>query len=918
MLRESIKYDAPWRGMAWLLLALGSTATHADDLQDTAVAGQDFAHALIQQADTPSFSPEGEREQGSVQIGDQVIPVNQLTPGGDRGVQDRLQALEGDEAGLRQAGEHHLAHQSEDSSAAAQSLRVVTGTPKTRPADFWLAEHETLAHSALALSNPASVAPDFPACTPVTTVTPGTQTYQRPHTRICERVHRPDQCVRTQTLIDASNADWQPVTDTIRVTGIDTRTYDLRERIDPDIQPVGITLAATGDLDVVVVSLIVAPSPENNWTATVQLEATDGACVSGCDVQLRLHGGLRAVRQVVTSDPPNCLLDEDAFCRADFSCEQTVLPVLAGTPMQSAEAQAIPPLYPPDQRHQPEDPRWPVCTTARARYHCEIQSGSFCTDGPKGQHCVDQTDDSVLADTCAPLVQAMPQCELQASHCTEGAMADSQWCYVESVQYNCPETMTVPSATVTTTQPCAGQIRCAGHDCLDTRDQESSLADLADGMAGMMIAQTFTSDWQAPDTRSADTSQAPGRIFPGRAYECRKALGGSISCCDETETDIEAEWFARYQRHIRRSQARDAAARYADQGAHGSWKTLAEQDQHALADIQKPLTSGPETVTAGQDGSLNPDPGSSVGASRELSEMNAEFIADKRYEYLDDTGYACSVQELDLAIQRELGHCLPVGSYCERHVLGACLDKRDVYCCFNSVASAEIRASIARDAPEATTPFGTPRDPNCSGLLIEAARPKSVALPNIKAHLAAASLIPDASNLLAQSSSEQLTGTGSELADGARPTTQDRTAYRMAQIDGAKVRDDLFAETSAQVPILSATDAPGQIAFAPAFVQTTANRPLFAQVLREGKGGAVSVAVQVTRVQDLQGAALPVAAVSLSADTISWADHEAGIKTIIVQLPAGFVGSIELQLDHPSGGAVLYPNDRAELRVMPN
>lgn len=917
MLHESLTARAFGYALALFALMVWAQPAHADDLRDAGIAGQDFAHGLIDQAPEPGYVSDGEREQGSIRIGDQTMPVNQLLPGGDRAEQERLQSLEGDEQGLRQASEHHLRHQAEDQSAAAQSLRLLTNTPKARPQETWLTEQDILARSALALAEPSSVAPDFPACTPQTTVTPGTQTYQRPHLRICERVHRPEACIRTQSLVDASDSDWQPITDTVRITGIGTRSYALRERLDPDVRPVAMTLAATGQLASVAVTMLEAPSLQNDWTAQVHFEPIDGACASGCDVPFQLHGSLRAVRQIVASDPPNCLLDQDAFCRADFQCEQTELPILADAPLQADEASALSPLYLPDPRHQPADPRWPVCTRARAQYQCRIQTGSFCVDGPNGQHCVEQTDDAVLADTCTPLLQAFPQCQLTARQCTEGAMADSEWCYVESVQYNCPETLTVPTATVTTTQPCAGQIRCAGNDCLDTRDQESSLADLADGMAGMMIAQAFTSDWEAPAQRIKSTSPTPGRIFPGRAYECRKALGGSISCCDETETDLEAEWFARYQRHIRRSQARDAAMLYADQGEHGSWKTLAEQDQHALEDLQKPLTSGPETVTAGREGELDLDPDSSVGANRELSEMNTAFIEDKRYDYLDDTGYACSVQELDLAIQRELGHCLPVGSYCQHQVLGACLDKRDVYCCFNSVASAEIRASIARDTPETSAPFGSPRDPDCSGLLIEQARPKSVALPNIKAHLAAAKLIPDASNLLARSSSEQLTGSGSELADGARPTTQDRTAYRMAQIDGAKVRDDVFAEASTQVPSLSATDAPGQIAFAPAFVQTTTNRPLIAQVLREGQRGAVSVHVRVERVRDAQGSSLPTATINLSAPTIAWVDQEKGIKTVMVQLPPAFVGTIELRLENPTGGAVLYPNDRAELRVLP-
>lgn len=919
MLHQLISAAIKHARICALLLCGLSVAAQAqvDAMRDAALEGQDFAHTLLEQAPEPGYSPGGEREQGTVHLGEQAIPVNQLQPGGDRAEQDRLQTLQGNTEGLLEAGGQYLNHIAEDSSAAAQSLRVVTSTPRTSPQQVWASEQNVLAQSALALSSPASIAPDFPACTAHTVVSPATQTYQRPHTRICERVHRPEHCLRTQQLSDASQDNWQAVHEAVRLDGSLTRHYALRERLPADIQPVAMAVQASGDHSAVAIRVIEPPSLSNDWTASVQLEPTDSACAAGCVVNLELRIALRALKQITATEPPNCLLDQDAFCRADFQCEQSHIPSLAGAPLQAAEALALPPLYAIDIRHLPADPRWPVCTRARARYHCQVQSGSFCIEGSGGRHCIEQSDDQVLADTCAPLLQSEPQCQLQATQCTEGATAASDWCYVESLTYQCPETLVAPTATVLTTQPCASQIRCAGHDCLDTRDQESSLADLADGMAGMMLVQAFASDWQTIQAKDHAGSGTVGRVFPGRAFECRKALGGTISCCDETHTDVESEWFARYQRHIRRSQAKASQQHYAEQGEHGSWKTLAEQDQHRLQDLSKALTSGPETISAGIDSELDPDPGSSVGNGHGLREMNQEFIEAKREDYLDDTGYACSVPELDLAIQRELGHCLPVGSYCQQGALGACLDKRDVYCCFNSPASAEIRASVARDAAPGSQPFGTARNPNCAGLLIEDARPQSVALSTLKARLAAGGVLPDAGNLLARSSAERLTGSGSQLADGHRPTTQQRSAARMAAIDGAKVREDLHLEVSAQVPALPASNTAGQLAFAPAYLQVARGRPIWLSVVREGRAGPVSVSLSVRQVVDADGQVLPTTIVALNANRLFWPDREEGLQRVRVNVPADFVGRIELALQQPTGGAVCYPNDRAELHVLP-
>ena len=46
--------------------------------------------------------------------------------------------------------------------------------------------------------------------------------------------------------------------------------------------------------------------------------------------------------------------------------------------------------------------------------------------------------------------------------------------------------------------------------------------------------------------------------------------------------------------------------------------------------------------------------------------------------------YACTEDEFALVAQRDQKNCHYIGSYCKSKVLGACIEKREVYCCFKS------------------------------------------------------------------------------------------------------------------------------------------------------------------------------------------------------------------------------------------
>jgi conjugal transfer mating pair stabilization protein TraN len=75
----------------------------------------------------------------------------------------------------------------------------------------------------------------------------------------------------------------------------------------------------------------------------------------------------------------------------------------------------------------------------------------------------------------------------------------------------------------------------------------------------------------------------------------------------------------------------------------------------------------------------------------------------------------CEPDEQLLALRRGERLCVHVGTYCSTRVLGACVARKQAYCCFNSrlarLVNEQGRAQLGRG-------YGDPRSPDCSGLTV--------------------------------------------------------------------------------------------------------------------------------------------------------------------------------------------------------
>ena len=86
--------------------------------------------------------------------------------------------------------------------------------------------------------------------------------------------------------------------------------------------------------------------------------------------------------------------------------------------------------------------------------------------------------------------------------------------------------------------------------------------------------------------------------------------------------------------------------------------------------------------------------------------------------------YKCEEAEYELDAKRDAKNCHFVGSYCKDKVLGMCILKKKVYCCFQSALSRIVNEQIRATQPEVMEyggagGWGTPKNPVCDGIPIE-------------------------------------------------------------------------------------------------------------------------------------------------------------------------------------------------------
>ena len=457
-------------------------------------------------------------------------------------------------------------------------------------------------------------------------------------------------------------------------------------------------------------------------------------------------------------------------------------------------------------------------------------------------------------DTCKQY-ENNPNCGFVSAKCTEGAVGASGQCYVNDVVYDCGSDVAVNSTQSQTQYNCPGSIKCMGSECLDTT--KTSSTDFAKVTALLNAAQYMSQDMSCTGTDEngdfTGQENVTCTVFAGDAGDCKIAVGGVSNCC-ESQPGIGLPAYLSMIKSVADMNS-SLTSLAAEDAAPGIFKDIAGQYVHVkgqAADvikegvdwISKPFTSYIENISTGIKDFVSPIKDVVGGLCDELKQKCAEVMSSVfKKAGMDSTGaiigggaegvgkevtenaandlagqamgmfsvvsaiytayvvatmiiqavYKCTDEEYELVSQRELKNCHYIGSYCKTKKLGACIEKRESYCCYKSPLSRIINEQIRMQGDilgKEFDGFGTPKNPKCMGVPLEKVGLIDWDRINLDEWIA---LLEQNGQLPTDETVdlEKLTGKGSKLdIHGDRLNTIDRVKEKIQEIDVDGVRTE--------------------------------------------------------------------------------------------------------------------------------
>lgn len=437
-------------------------------------------------------------------------------------------------------------------------------------------------------------------------------------------------------------------------------------------------------------------------------------------------------------------------------------------------------------------------------------------------------------DSCAVL-QSNPSCGFISSSCVDGAGGKSGNCYVQEQKWDCGTDVALPNYKKTDAIQCGGEIRCLGGEC--GAQKSSTSPDFAQALAALQVAQ-----FAGHDLDCANASGSNCTIFKGEAKECKKAVGGWVNCCDQPSMVSLADYVTLTMNTYR---VMEATGNFqATQAVYGQWSALKQPVLDAWGSVTKSFSSAADSLTgtatdvaseAGQsavieqveqqmmkkaaewtaqtfgEGAANAifttttstttttaadgtttstTTTSTVGFNSTLASAASVIMwAYTIYVIADlliNIIYECEPAEFELAAKKEVKTCHHIGSYCAQKALGACVEKRESYCCFNSPVARILQEQIREQIGPS---WGSPESPNCAGVGVADMKHIDWGKVDLTEWLSILKITgnyptPNMMNI------ENLTGSGSALnANGTRENSATRTQERIDGVDAAELRE---------------------------------------------------------------------------------------------------------------------------------
>ncbi len=447
--------------------------------------------------------------------------------------------------------------------------------------------------------------------------------------------------------------------------------------------------------------------------------------------------------------------------------------------------------------------------------------GTCWIDKDGNEQCLENYQD---VDQCKKY-EDNPQCGFISSQCVDGATGSQGNCYVHEEKYDCGYDVDVPSFDKETEYSCGGPIKCMGDDCLDINKTQST--DFARASALLNAAQFMTQDMSCEDITGENNTYC--KAFSGDEGECKIAVGGAQDCCEKPSGLSMGD----YLTLMMSVPKLDGAIMALDSGSaiKGAYQAIRDPAISGWTEITKPFTSYMENITGAIDnftkpitdlakeaiqalkdeiakitgkalgnasatGSAGVPAGASEGmmeqmvgqqAASILSGIMAAYTAYVVAMMIIQIVWKCEEEEFELNAKRALNSCHQVGSYCKTKVLGACIEKRQTYCCFSSPLSKIIQQQIR---PQLGLSWGSAKAPQCDGIPLNRLAEidwEQVNLDEWLGLLQANGKFPESSAI----DLDSLTGAGSVFnTDGTRLNAADRAQERLKGVDLDSVRKD--------------------------------------------------------------------------------------------------------------------------------
>ncbi|ECT7562163.1 conjugal transfer mating pair stabilization protein TraN [Salmonella enterica subsp. enterica serovar Cerro] len=479
-----------------------------------------------------------------------------------------------------------------------------------------------------------------------------------------------------------------------------------------------------------------------------------------------------------------------------------------------------------------------LCKKVRVKADYDFYKGQMeCWTDPQGEiHCPVNSGGNL--NSCTEF-ENNPQCGFISSKCVDGAEGASGTCYVHEDTYDCGTDVAVPTLEKETEYQCGGPIRCMGDDCLDVTKTQS--ADFARATALLNAAQFMTQDMSCTgldgDKNPTGDENVICSAFAGEAGECKIAVGGVSDCCEKPSNISLADYLNLIMAVPKLDGAIMALGSEANPSAiKGAYQILREPVLEGWTEVTKPFASYIENMSGAVDSfyqpveqfvdelidqlteqvkevmadvmkSLGQDAATQEAAAGGAGKLAQESLMESAATWLSTAMtiytvyvvamvmiqmiYKCEEEEFTMNAKRALKNCSYVGSYCKSKVLGACVEKREAYCCFNSPLSRIVQEQVR---PQLGMDFGNAENPQCGGIPLDKIAEIDWSKVNLDEWLGILQQngkFPDPSSL----NLDSLTGAGSDFnIDGSRKNAQERTLERLNGVDVDKARRDLASE----------------------------------------------------------------------------------------------------------------------------